>query len=175
MIRISQNDPKFKGLKIGKSNTSYSSNGCYIACLLNARRKFYPNEDFTPEKACREWNYVRQGTDPEPHYLAYSTDFPGFEVVSRVRASGLNGERKWNDEDLNTVKTKMHMDNYAVCLEVLTKYGSRHWLMADKSFGIGGIKCVDPWPYPANVPMATVGPFGRYVRYTGFSVIKKKP
>jgi hypothetical protein len=160
----SQNNPIWKDTKFKDcAKSTIGQNGCLLASLCNSRKKFYPNEDYNPLQAIKDWSFV-VGADGEKHWLLWSTDFPGFSLVARVRQF-----------DMAKAKAYMKEPDLAVCIEVETKSGGRHWLMASKASILGGIKCLDPYPYPANVPAQTWGFLGRYKRPTGYAVVRKKP
>lgn len=161
----SQNDPRWKDIKFKDcAKSTIGQNGCLIASLCNARKKFYPNEEYTPLQASKDWKFV-VGADSEKHWLVWTTDFPGFKFLTRVR--------QFTQDDLKKIKTLIQSPEYAVVIEVETKSGGRHWIMAKHASMLGGIKCIDPWPFPANIPTQTWGFMGRYMRPTGYAVLKK--
>ena len=75
LIRISQCDPRWGSKKIGKSKTTVCKAGCLLTALTMAVHKIIPDSKLTPAYVAFNWDFVKQGDDPEPHYLSWETDF----------------------------------------------------------------------------------------------------
>lgn len=178
MERLSQNDKKWKDIKIGSSKSSIGSNGCLLTSLCMVDSKFNPRTHITPDKAVKEWKFVKVQGDGDPKYLDWShTDFKTMQFV--WRNWGYNPEQLMTDPitetldlEINVLKKLLKSSDYGVVFQVLTKNNTQHWL-AGWDWGIFGQPvCFDPWN--GKVLYKPTGMLSPYKAFTGFAIMKRK-
>jgi len=153
MIRLSQRDPRWLNVKIGKSISTIGNYGCLITARCMIFNKFHPGHWYWPDQAAREGVFIGNNMD------WVNTKYPGMKFVKRVVGY-----------DPVTVKEWVKKPDFGVVIQVLTKSGV-HWL-AVWDWGIFGKPvCFDPWD--KTVIYNPYGLLGKYRSAIGYAVLEK--
>ena len=142
MRRISQRDPKWSSVKIGDSKTDLATAGCLLCSISMLHSKFYPKltEWIQPPALASGCKFVKQGTDPEPHFLAWTlTDWSKYGLKFIWRSYTYNPVT-----DMPKIKEYCASKDYGVALCVQTKSGGMHWVACESTSAIGDYSVNDP-------------------------------
>jgi len=167
MIRISQRDERWGDVTIGMTNVKMKTDGCLITSIAMLRTKFFRADKFPyirPDEFAKGLTF-----NMNAELIWSKSDFEkyGMEFVWRQ----YNYFPSIHDADL---KAYCENPDYGVLVQVLTYKGKKHWITlvgrSAKNLWLGWATN-DSWD--AKRLWKTVGWKGRYVRITGFVVLKK--
>jgi len=109
-IFLEQDDPRWKNVKMGKSNSTIGSYGCLITDL--SMLSYWYGGFFTPEEIAKKANFTNEG-----YYIWSSGDlFLPFDFKYR-----------YYTRDIEKIKSILFSDDNAVVVRV-SAYGAYHWL-----------------------------------------------
>jgi hypothetical protein len=131
MIYFSQNDPQWKNVKIGKSNSTLGSYGCTISCIATGGTWF--------------------GEEKNPGSLAGKLRF----LVDKVLWASIgevykNMKFSWRfyKYDQGLIDEALKNKDKVVLLNIS---GGAHWVFGRYKIPLFGYMTQDPYPYPSKM------------------------
>lgn len=174
-MRLSQNDPRWKKVLIGQSQSAIGKSGCAITAACMIESKFDPKDYTRPDTAALTWVFVKVQGDDDPRYLNWvRTHFKHMRFVWRQNGYEpdqkiIDPVTKKKDTQFNILKKYMLHRDYGITLQVSNNGGGQHWL-AGVGRAVKGWWANDPW----NGLILQEAPIP-YARITGWAMFARLP